>query len=329
MTHLKRTDPVVCRRLVSITLSKLKKRHTAVAVADGISGASGSETLPEVNLFSGDGKHPAWSWIFPEPHDDGGQALVQAYEAFAEQPLGATRYPGRVAEVSLMADTGQRLRGTLNLGCDPKSWYRTAVRLVALAQAYEGSAVHANLEANTFEARLAVGATLRVSPEGIYSNFRDAVLAPVARPNDAFHAALVLEEQRVTDQVFLTLARVFRLDRDMLAVARGLRACVDDGQIHLKDLKDRLLQVAERHRKAPVGTLPTEVEQGHEAALRALSDWAPDMMRQLYAALVPGLFSSREFKTYFGSASQVGRRPREETLEVWVRRINERAYSHT
>lgn len=331
MKHLRLFDLKLARKLTSRITRHLKDHGIAEALPTAIAEASGTEHLPEVHLFQAGYKAPPWTWILPTPTFDE-STLVYAYEAFAEQSLGITRYPGRAAEEVLAREFKSCGKGAIDLGCAPRSWLGPAARLVALAQAFPGAQVRADFETGTFSATLVGGAHLEVSPRGVYSNFQGLVVPAVVSPEDVATAAMRLEAIDTGDRTLVALARVFRGDEDKLRMLRALAACLESGAYSKLELRTALDKAADpsANRRLPArfarsGSLAQAREDAVELALQAMAAGGDGLMSRLYHSVVPVLYSSREFVRQYGSISNRKRKVSDTTLNDWAERITERA----
>lgn len=318
------------RRIRTIILSRLKETGRIAMFREAYDSSRSEEPvrLQEVSLFTGGGNSRPAAWMLKQPKCEP-EGLVMAYEAFADQALGLVTYPGRIAEKTLSDEAAGDMRRRFNLGREPRAWARTAVRLVALAQFFPDAVVNVDLEDRTFTALLS-GATLQVTPTSVYCNYKQAETKAPFEAIDIDAAAFVLPEVVTTERTICAVYNLLTGDTDALNALRGLYECLEQGLVTKVELRMLFQEVDPRTIRRPRRRrLETEAmrETALEGALAALNSPPEALLRNLYDATVPLIYSSQEFLRAYGSpkASPAGRKFRQSTLEKWAANITAQA----
>lgn len=319
------TDRNLTRRSLKVIIRELRRLGRLRLVLDAIPQAKGSEDLIGFNIFTDVGPASPRHWMLPKVTCDE-ETLIQAYEAFVEQPLGVVRRPGKVVE-EFLAESGVRnVKGTLAFR-PAGSWFHTAARLLAMGLSVEGAQLDTDWATNTFTLALN-SATLSVSPDKVYSNFMGVYITAVKPAEDPLAAIGTLSSVTTGNKTLVTLHRAFRGLPDLQMAVRCLAECLAQGVITESEIKREIRKASEvgllkgLDPGRPIGEAR---EQAVAEALSILGGDGEGLMRRLYKAIVPLLFTSLEFSKEFGSTAQASRRPRLTTLEAWAQKITARA----
>lgn len=328
MLYSRRIDPRALKRAKDTVARTLQRSGDLYQLKSLLNG----ETLEPVTLYAQSVFTPAAEWLLPRPGTDE-QDLVMAYEAFVEQDLAKTRHSGRVPEKIVYPWASTRVRGLLNAASRTTHWFTPAARLVALARYCPGAVVESDYSSHTYTANVGEY-LLSVSPTSIYSNSRQEYITPSVHPLDLDAAVMLIPERTTRLQLFTVLHLLLtRSDRSTLPCLSILNEAVELGVTTCMEIRDALTQYASRRalNKYSGQDLHTARERSVEEAMQVLSSESTHMLRELYPALVPTLFSSKEFSNTFGSPSATAkpRKVRESTLDRWAEKIRDRAFALT
>ena len=320
MSYSRNLDDRLRRRLTTIFVTEVKKLGPGTYPLFNLADVQGETYLPQVSLFD----NRAAAWLLPQLKVSA-ESVVYAYEVFVEQSLGTTPHPGKAAEDALKTCGARGMTKVFDLSRDPRHWFTPAVRLLAYASLCEGAEVFVDTETNVFIVDVD-GAHLEVSPQGVYSNAKGELVKPALEPTDTETADMRLPGTTSTSKIIAALDEMLQRKRK------------DFGE-HL-----RILSAMFEHRVAnptqfvkafkepdPVAFVPLVSEAKRKKAAneaeQVLFHCDFCVMPKLYAALVPTLFTSREFAASFGSTAAKfnNRQIRERTRQEWAERIRARA----
>lgn len=318
MSYSRSLDPRLRRRLTTRIASGIRSLGPGEHPVFNLTEVSGEVYLPEVHLFS----DAAASWMLPSMKSDV-ETLIYAYEVFAEQELGTTPNPGKVIEEVFKSAEVPGMTQVFDLGRDPLQWFTPAVRLVAYAGTFKDSTVDFDFETQTYSAYVG-GAHFEVSPKGVFSNAQCVVIPATAAPTDTATAAMRLPSEVSSSKIIVALDQMLTSPtRDYGAHLRVLSALFETRLLNPTQFLAALVKTE------PVeddGSAAIRRQAAAEQALRVLQHIERDVVRNLYSAVVPSLYSSREFVRTFGSTASTNgaRKIRPRTRTEWAEQIRAR-----
>lgn len=314
------------RKALRRIVRELGKMGRLRLISDAVGKTVGHEELTGFNLFTDVGPDSPRTWTLPRLTCDEAD-LIGAYEAFVAQPLGLVKSPGKVAERLLDEAGVKRMQGALNAYRGPDTWFHAAVRLVALGQSIPGAQLDTDWATCTFTVILD-SASMSVAPDKVFSNFTGDYISVAVPVEEPLKALAILAPVHTSNRTLVTLHRAFRGLPSVQMAVRVLAECLEMGQITETEIRDEIRKAWERGLLKGVDLGVPIGEAREKAALDAvqiLGGEGEGLMGRLYKAIVPWLFTSREFSLEFGSTAQVKRQVRLATLEAWADKITARA----
>lgn len=278
-------------------------------------------------------------------------ALVTAYETFVSQPLGARRSPAAEAE-RVLQESGYNAPGVLGGSERGLSWFTPALRLVLLASRCEGVTFIADEEEMTFTAYDSK-VTLQVSPHGAYSNTRGCWEPAAVAPDDVHQSLMRLPPSKNVRGILAQLAglssspkahvllRLLRWAINSESTSAGwLQAHVEASLLKRRGcgeargpaslvvttygLNNPLHEPTGLRTLGKLAGPKTRIEAAERAMCELYSTAGSGLLLRLFDALVPMLYTNREFRRVFGDPANLGRAPKAATIDRWATLITER-----
>jgi hypothetical protein len=245
---------------------------------------------------------------------------------FAGQRLGVDKFPGRVIESTLLSEEVFGVRNVFYQTTKPKSWLMPAVKLIAWAQLCEGAVNLNRLAQGEFGVEVD-GYQMRVTREEIYNSSCGKTVKAEHPAEDVYGVTFDQPKLATNSPTLIGLHNtLLPVTPDAGTLVRGLvwalRAGVVTEGLLLGDL---MAPPSGRAYVPPRALLDRSPREAEAAAIKVLSSGGDSLMRNLYGAVVPTLFSAQEFTSTFGSTSSVGRTLRPQTRESWLVKISARA----
>lgn len=278
-------------RALDALVSGLDHAGVIEQVVEDLDAMTGrSVRVPGFDVFSRSGSMPPFMWLFPKP-EGGEEQFLYGYEAFADRPHGQVRAPGTMAaHIYARSRVGRATFASSKLS---SHWWTPALTLAAVAQHFsEGAPL---VEGDEWSTHVGPG-YVKVSPRGVWSNFRNALVC-CARPPGDFPAESLRFPDLTSDS---SLARaVMRRSEDMdmgvlwslNAVLRALEGYTLDPALVRSGLLARCESYSGR---------VTSISRAMAAAEEILQSSDDHVVEKLKEAVVPQILGSYQFKQIFG-----------------------------
>jgi hypothetical protein len=278
--------------------------------------------LPAFTAFTNNCRFKPYEWLTPRPSSDM-SSFVMAYEAFVQQDLGTVREPGKVPEYALLDNEASVTKSKVNVTDRATEWYTPALLLMAMAQNYADKPIKTVGDSYRIDIHTA---KLEVTPEGCYSNMSQGFRKASALASDVDSAVFEVDGFYSADRTVMALAKLADdADYGVMYALNVVGRAMSEGTLRKLDILKMLNKAYGRSVPGPAGA---DILSIADEALNVLKQPMDNPLPSLHALLVPGMYSSREFRRLFGDP-QVARMVRPSTKESWTRMIQDRLLDAT